>query len=81
MEEFSSNFTEMFTSTRLCAEPMFPLCRLKVKVTFEGQKLTWKMFLNFNMYLSISETSTDIYLKLQIYTKCRMQDMQVKFHN
>jgi hypothetical protein len=35
--KFSSNFTQMFTSTRLCAEPMLPLCQLKVKVTLEGQ--------------------------------------------
>jgi len=28
IEEFSSNFTQMFNSTRLCAEPMLPLCRL-----------------------------------------------------
>jgi len=37
MEEFSSNFTQMFNSTRLYAEPMLPVCRLKVKVTLEGQ--------------------------------------------
>jgi hypothetical protein len=55
MEEFSSNFTQMFTSRRLCAEFILPLCRLKVKVTLEGKKLTKKMFLNFNMYLNISE--------------------------
>ena len=81
MEEFSSNFTQMFTSTRLCAESMSPLCRLKVKVTLEGQKLTQKMFLNFNMYLNISETSTGICLKLKRYMRCHNYDMQVKFHN
>jgi len=26
----------MFTSTRGCAEPMLPVCQLKVKVTIEG---------------------------------------------
>jgi len=30
-------FTQMFNSTRSCAEPMLHLCRLKVKVTLEGQ--------------------------------------------
>jgi len=33
---FSSNLAKMFTSTRGCAEPMLPMCQLKVKVTFEG---------------------------------------------
>jgi len=37
MEEFSLNFTQLFNWTRLCAEPMLPLCRLKVKVTLESQ--------------------------------------------
>jgi len=62
----------MFTSIRGCAEPMLPFCRLKVKVTLEGQKLTLKIFLNFNMYmyLNISETRKSICLKLTIYMKC-----------
>jgi len=38
MEEFSLSFTQMFHLARLCAEPILPLCRLKVKVTLEGQK-------------------------------------------
>jgi hypothetical protein len=37
IEGFSSNFAQMFTSTRGCAEPMLPMCQLKVKVTIEGQ--------------------------------------------
>jgi len=37
IEGFSSNLAEMFTSTRGCAEPMLPLCQLKVQVTIEGQ--------------------------------------------
>jgi len=39
------------------------------------------MFLNFNMYLNISKTSTGICLKLKIYMKYHKFDMQVKFHN
>jgi len=35
IEGFSSNLAEMFTSTRGCAEPMLPMCQLKV--TIEGQ--------------------------------------------
>jgi hypothetical protein len=37
IERFSSNLAEMFTSIRGCAELMFPMCQLKVKVTLEGQ--------------------------------------------
>jgi len=37
IEGFSSNLAEMFTSTRGCAEPMLPMCQLKVKVTIKGQ--------------------------------------------
>jgi hypothetical protein len=33
IERFSSNLAQMFTSTRGCAEPMLPMCQLKV----EGQ--------------------------------------------
>ena len=71
----------MFTSTRGCAEPMLPFSELKAKVTLEGQKLTQKIFLNFNMYLNISETRKSICLKHKIYMKCHNQDMQVMFHN
>jgi hypothetical protein len=35
IEGFSSNLAQMFTSTRGCAEPMLPMCQ--VKVTIEGQ--------------------------------------------
>ena len=35
IEGFSSNLAEMFTSTRGFAEPMLPMCQLKV--TIEGQ--------------------------------------------
>jgi len=39
MEGFPSNFKDTFTSTRGCAEPMVPMCQLKVKVTFKCQIL------------------------------------------
>jgi hypothetical protein len=39
IEGFSSNLAQMFTSTWGCAEPMLPMCQLKVKVTIEGQIL------------------------------------------
>ena len=38
IEEFSSNLAKIVTPTRGCAEPMLPMCQLKVKVTIEGQK-------------------------------------------
>ena len=37
MEGFSLNFNDTFTSTRGCAEPMLPMCHVKVKVTVKGQ--------------------------------------------
>jgi hypothetical protein len=37
IEGFSPNLAQMFTSTRACADPVLPVCQLKVKVTIEGQ--------------------------------------------
>ena len=37
MEGFPSNLNDTFTLTRECAEPMLPMCQLKVKVTVKGQ--------------------------------------------
>jgi len=37
MEGFPSNLNDTFTSTRGCAEPMLPMCQLKVKVNVKGQ--------------------------------------------
>jgi len=36
-EGFPSNLNDTFTSTRECAEPMLPMCQLKVTVTVKGQ--------------------------------------------
>ena len=63
---FLQTFTQMFNSTRLCTEPMLPLCRLKVKVTLERQNwltkysyiliciCNWKNFFNLgsNVHLN-----------------------------
>jgi len=63
---FISNLAKMFYSTRGCAEPMLPMCQLKVKVTIEGQILdiiscplcksytNWKIFFNLgsNVHLN-----------------------------
>jgi len=37
MEGVPSNLNDTFTSNRGCAEPMLPMCQLKVKVTVKGQ--------------------------------------------
>jgi len=37
MEGFPSNLNDTLNSTRRCAEPMLPMCQLKVKVTVKGQ--------------------------------------------
>ena len=37
MERFPSNLNDTFTSTRGCAEPIFPMCQVKVNVTVKGQ--------------------------------------------
>ena len=37
MKGFPSNLNDTFTSTRGCAEPMLPMCQVKVKVTVIGQ--------------------------------------------
>ena len=40
MEGFPSNLNDTFTSTRGCAEPMLPMCQVKVKVTVKIKYLT-----------------------------------------
>jgi len=37
MEGFPSNLNDTFTSTRGRAEPIMPMCQLKVKVTVKSQ--------------------------------------------
>jgi len=37
MDVFPSHLNDTFTSTRGCAEPMLPMCQLKVKVTAKDQ--------------------------------------------
>jgi len=39
MKGFPSNLNDTFTTTRGVAEPMLPMCQLKVKVTVKGQIL------------------------------------------
>jgi len=44
MEGFPSNLNDTLTSTRGCAEPMLPMCQLKVKVTVKVKYLTNKYY-------------------------------------
>ena len=64
MEGFPSNLNDTFTSTRKCAEPMLPMCQLKVKVTVKCQILykqildimscpLYKPFTNGRIFLNV----------------------------
>jgi len=44
MQGFPSNLNDTFTSCRGCAEPMLPMCQLKVKVTVKGQIFNKQIF-------------------------------------
>jgi len=57
MEGFSSNLNDTFISTRGCAEPMFSMCQLKVKVTVKGQILN-KQILD-NMFCLLYKSYTN----------------------
>jgi hypothetical protein len=64
IEGFSSNLAQMFTSTRGCAEPMLCMCRLKVKVTIEGQISNNQILDSMSCPLCNSYTYWKIYFKL-----------------
>jgi len=48
MEGFPSNLNDTFTSTRGCAEPMLPMCQLKVNVTVKCQLNQNKIYIHLN---------------------------------
>ena len=69
MEGFPLNLNDTFTLTRGCAEPMLPMCQLKVKVTVKCQILNkqildimscqlYNSFTNFSSNLNDTFTST-----------------------
>jgi len=64
IEGFSSNLAEMFTSTRVCAEPRLPVWQLKVKVTIDGQISNNQILDNMSCPLYKSYTNGIIYFKL-----------------
>ena len=46
IEGFPSDLKDTFTSTRGCAEPMLPMCQLKVKVTVKCQINQIKVYIH-----------------------------------
>jgi len=64
IKEFSTNLAEMFTSTRECAEPMSPMCQLKVKVTIKGQISNNKILNTMSCLLCKSYTNWKIFFNL-----------------
>jgi len=68
MEEFPSNSNDTFTSTRGCAEPMWPMCQLKVKVTVKCQILN-KQLLDF-MSCPLYKPYTNGKISLDVQSPC-----------
>ena len=64
MEGFHSNLHDTFTSTRGCAEPMLPMCLVKVKVTVKGQIFN-KQYYTLSCPLYNSFTNGRISFKLE----------------
>ena len=65
MEGFPSNLNDTFTSTRGCAEPMLPMCQLKVKVTVKCQILNKQILDIMLCPLYNSFTNGRIFFKLE----------------
>ena len=65
MEGFPSNFNDTFTSTRGCAEPMLPMCQLKVKVTVKGQIFN-KQILHIMAQLPICQFKVKVAIEGQL---------------
>jgi len=53
MEGFPSNLNDTFTSTRGCAEPMLPMCQLKVKVKGKCQINQNKIYIHLKTLLNV----------------------------
>ena len=68
MEGFPSNLNDTFTSTRGCAEPMLPMCQLKVKVTVKCQILN-KQILDF-MSCPLCKPYTNGRISLDVQSPC-----------
>jgi len=68
MEGFPSNLNNTFTSTRGCAEPMLPMCQLKVKVTVKCQIFN-KQILDI-MPCPLYNSFTNIRIFLDVQSPC-----------
>jgi len=65
MEGFPSNLNDTFTLTRGCAEPMLPMCQLKVKVTVKGQIINKQILHIMSCPLYKPYTNRRIFLDVQ----------------
>ena len=68
MEGFPSNLNDTFTSTRGCAEPMLPMCQLKVMVTVKCQILN-KQILDI-LSCSLYKPYTNGRISLDVQIQC-----------
>jgi len=68
MEGFPSNLNDTFTSTRGCAEPILPMCQLKVKVTVKCQILN-KQILDI-MSCPLYKLYTNGMISLNVQSPC-----------
>ena len=68
MEGFLLNLNDTFTSIRGCAEPMLPMCQLKVKVTVKCQILN-KQILDF-MSCPLYKPYTNEMISLDVQSPC-----------
>ena len=68
MEGFPSNLNDTFTSTRRCAEPMLPMCQVKVKVTVKCQILN-KQILDI-MSCPLFKPYTNGRVSLDVHSPC-----------
>ena len=66
-EGFPSNLNDKYTLTMGCAEPMLPMCQLKVKGTVKGQILNKQILHIMSCQLYSSFTNERISFKLEWY--------------
>jgi len=65
MKGFPSNLNDTFTSIRWCAEPMLPMCQLKVEITVKCQTFYKQIFHIMSWLLYNSFTNGRISFKLE----------------
>jgi len=72
MEGFPSNLNATFTSTSGCAEPILPMCQLKVKVTVKCQIFNKQILdiMSCPLYNSFTNGRISFKLKWHIHLIC-----------